>query len=259
MLNEGPIDPTNTFSSWDDGFVMVTNLDWNETNCRNVANLIRCRQYIDDPFGAGTERGTVYDIETDPSIKRLFLSKVDIGRCNDAIASTVAGYTQAQNRVLPNPSSSNTQYLSFAGFLVESYFNPTLYNKAYTALITSDQYFDLVIDNDFTIPMMGQNMTSKAIAQRLDVNIVCVNTGATFGANERCIGIILKARSLQGDPTGTQKLHPKNYCLYDPSLYVNPSVMIIDTSLARGASHSANAITDYNGYISVGALSLIHI
>tara|TARA_R100000231_G_C5330531_1_gene166341 strand:+ start:1223 stop:3952 length:2730 start_codon:yes stop_codon:yes gene_type:complete len=253
MLNEGPIDPTNTFSSWDDGFVMVTNLDWNETNCRNVANLLRCRQYIDDPFGAGTERATVADIETDPKTRALFLTKVDIGRCDDSPASTVAGYTQAQNRVLPNPSSSNTQYLSFAGFLLDAYFNPSKYNKAYTALTSSDQFFDLVVDNNFLIPFQGQQMNSRTIAKLLDVNIVCVNTGATFGANERCVGIILNARSLQGDPTGTFKLHPKNYCLYDPSIYHNTSVLVIDTSLAKGASSGANAITDYNGYISVGA------
>ena len=239
---------------WDIGSVMATNLAYNETNLKVLRDFIHNTKVW---YGLGVANAK-YNTEflNTPQGKRAFQTYYDISRDDD---------TTPQNaNPKRRPIQSNFRLAADVSPAPQSFQQPTFYRDEFYKLAhlpdEANNFEGFEIDETQLI-FEGQLLNPKSIAQKLDINICCVNTGTT-GNNEKVIGIIRESGIIAGPvvnpPTtatgGSRELSYNNYVLVNLN-YNNPRcdyVMLVNPFTSKSPS-SPPVDADFDGLLNVGA------
>ena len=213
-------------ATWQNGYVFTTNLAYNEDNLKMVRDLLHSQKYR--PSGSpdttteglkGEQRGS-------------FQSVMSIGRNDDSAPL----FTQ------PLPPKSTLAGLTYCG--VSNQQCKTFYDKIYYSSHYLGQeaqtHAGVRIANDNSILFEGQIQFPQTIAQRIDANLCCVDTG-TSGNNEMNIGIIMLPGEGSGATPATALLGSGLMSFNNPILvnlqYKNPNnltAIVINPHVLKG-------------------------
>lgn len=224
--------PPITSTDFDDGYVAFTNIEFTADNMVLLAKYIQCLKTY--PGNNPTYQATPADLENS-KFKSQFYSALDVGRHDDSSNAT----TGVQNPFAPqNSGNILTQYVT------TTYYDDAFYNKRF--LDQQTLFNGGFIDDTATVTYNGVELNGRTLSKVLDVNIVVVNTGPTFGNNELVLGVVL--RRFQSPTFAVQE---SAFGLVDLTYYRNSAVLVVNPDLENGQSGSH--IADYTTFMNVGA------
>jgi len=229
---------------WGTGYVFTTNLQYNEDNLKMVRDLLHSQKYR----FAGAPDTTTAELNT--TQRSSFQSNVSIGRNDDSAPL----YTQPLR-----PKSTLAAGFAYAGVSqqnMKTFFDPITYNQHYLGT-EAYTHAGVRIADDNSILFEGQQQYPQSIAQLIDCNLCCIDTG-TSGANEMNIGIIMMPGEGSGAIGGTALLGNSLMNFGNPILvnlqYKNPNnftCMVINPHATKGGTGPTPA--DQAGIMNVGA------
>lgn len=235
----------NIYSKWGDGFVYYTNITYTGDNMVLLSKYIKSQKWFNRanlPTSFVTREFTPSQIDTDPTLRKAFVTTIDYGRIDDS--RNVTPYIPVQN-----PFQQPNTGAHFGLLQTNTFYQEEFYNKQFldTNSVTGQNVF---IDSNETVTINGQIYNALTASQFLDVNLVAVNTGALFGNNEVVIGIVMKA--FEGDSTsGNTAINQAEFGVFDPSYFRNDAVIINNPDI-KNAGSDTNA-GDYTGFMNVGS------
>ncbi len=225
-FNDLPNDGTDT--SYADGFVVCSNLPYDEATIKKVVEFIHSQKEF-----AGLEGTTESIRTTDKSLYRwdLLYGRCDpLGRSNDGV-----NFLQSPYRTVADTAETFFSHYGRA-FYDETTFNSQYINDPNLTLKPSD-----------IINYNGVDFTAKNLAKVLDVMIVPVDTGVN-GNNELNIGFILNLNAIQNH----LYLAGNNILVdFSPTREEANCVMVINPNIINGGN--GTDIDDYTKIISLGA------
>lgn len=234
------------YADWTDGYVLTTNLEYNEFNLKLVAKLIKSQKYLPaSPNTYTTE-------ELKGSAKLEFESAISIGRSADTVGGAFTGNSPLQPRSVPAATIGALPQ----NVPMQTSYSSSMWSAHYLGA-EALTHPGVRIDDGHLINFNGSQEYPEVISQKLDVNLCCVDSGTT-GNNEMCIGLILKPGSLEGDvpptPAGGSGLLSYNQPVLVNLQYRNPNnlcCMVINDKVREGGA--AATAGDQPGNMNVGA------
>ena len=254
LLDEDEVNPgPPAQSGWDNGGVLVTNLAYNEFNLKMVQGFIHNTKFYAEGGIDPNRKITTAELN-DPLSKLNFVTALDISRDDDTTPQNIAYRRPIQSNfrlaaeVSPHPQSC-PMYTFFEKTRYEEYYLP---NEAV--------YWGIEIDES-PVLFEGEQQIPKTIAEKLDILVCCVNTGAT-GNNEKVIGFIRLAYQVQsagGNPPtlangGSKEIGWGNYMVANLA-HLNPrcrTSMVVNPYTQKDPDSPAVA-KDFPGIVNVGA------
>ena len=224
-LNDLPNDGTNT--SYQNGFVVASNLPYDEATIKKVVEFIHSQK----EFTGLT--GTTESIRT--TDKSLYRWDLLFGRCNPLGRKNDGNGLQSPYRTIADTCET---FFSHYG---KAFYDETTFNTQYI----NDP--NLTLKPNQIINFNGVDFTAKNLAKSLDVMITCVDTGVN-GNNELNIGFILNLNALPNE----LYLAGNNILVdFAPTREEANCVMVVNPNIRNGGN-STN-IDDYTKVISIGA------
>jgi hypothetical protein len=257
-------DANGNYTKINDGYVMTTNLPYTSQFINNLALFLHSQKRLKTGVEK-TSQGLIDDRSD------IFFTYIDIGRFNDNAPQRWLSSLPSNNPIdgafalnnkLYNTNGNSTKLSSMNNApTTSSFFNQSLYNKAYLDLsddesASADNTIQ-ISNNIFNID--GKLLTPLQIAKLYDINIVPVDTGVN-GGNEINIGIVLNALNLQNTALQAQqsqrRIKKGNYVLVDFSFFNPPAeaVILMNPTLIDGKD--ANHVDNYIKLLQVGSPNL---
>jgi hypothetical protein len=255
LLSENIVTPgPPARSGWAKGSVLCTNIGYNERNVKTMRSfLIETKRFNETSGLANTE-------ELDGKRKSGFETPIDIGRDEEIVNNTIrwsTGYTRLA--LQPNFKIATEVGVAPQNFTMKTFYNKEYINSAFLPDEANNFVGFKLQDNP--VPYEGQQVNPSTIAQLLDINIVCVNTGIS-GAGELVIGLVRNGYSVEGSftnpPTtatgGSADYSFNNYALVNLQ-FTNPrnrTCMVVNPYTIKNPASPAVA-ADFDGLVNVGA------
>jgi len=212
-----------------DGFVVVTNLPFNE---KNIAYLPRFIHSLKRYFGT---TGTTESLRT---------TDKDLWKYNFLWGRLLPTAGENNGTGIASPYiTAGTECETKEEHFAQAFFNETIFNKQYIA----DSDTNLILRPDYVVEYEGVNYSAKSLAKKLDIMITCVET-QPFSPTQYNIGFIMNATTI----TGEQYLRG-NEVLVDFAFGREEAnaVMVINPNIKKGGNIANKA--DYTRTMSIGA------
>ena len=223
--NDLPNDGTDT--SYTDGFVVCSNLPYDE------ATIEKVREFIHSQKEFTATEGTTESIRT--TQKDDFRWNLLFGRCNPLGNKNNGVGLQSPYRTVADTCET------FFSHFGPAFYNETTFNSQYI----NDP--NLTLLPQFIQTYKGVDYTAKNLAKILDVMITCVDTGVN-GNSEKNIGFIMTGRDINGDTY----LAGNNILVdFSPTRDEANCVMVVNPQVYSG--ESPNDLAAYTKIINIGA------
>ena len=239
-LLDTPLDITNAYAIYNDGYTFATNIPYTQYYLRKVRDFIHSQKIlkegtIETTEGLESNKASIYEWD-------FILGKYDDSNAVQFLDKSLGKGSYLASRLRP---STDPITLEGGYSRTSCFFDEALFTKAYI-----DNNGDATIKiSNASVSTDGQLLNPKQTAKKYDINVVPIDTGVN-GNNQIVMGFIVKAKDWSS--TG-YKFKKGGFCLIDMTFYqpYNECVLIMNPNAS--ASKTNDVFGDLLKRIQLGS------